>query len=666
MHKLNPIANSQLLGFARQPMLSLFLKSRVALLCLATLIPLFAATSATAAEVNITRNQLPVVLGQYLDIYEDPSSELGIEDILTSDIPWRRSNQAVPTLGLTSSAHWFYLEITTREFISESLVLSVNTSVLDRLDFFFARGDTVVSQSVAGDTVPFSEIDQPYRIPIIPFNLAPIGETTRVFIKAQSTSGIELPLKLSTMGTVASEQQSQLTFFGAFFSMFIISFCICGAYYYNMKDKEFLGYMSFFAFAIPFFLTQTGMGRVWFWGEYGELNNRVAYLSAAGLIVSMSLLGQAMSLKIPYKAQVNLVLRYVGYLMLPVGLYFLLAPINSVSSDTVLSIMILGFVMALSIFAISGITAAQGSRSALYLFASWALIILAYLSMLTYRLTLIERPDTAMMVAEGLMILACAALLLSMFEYVRAKNQELNQFKVETQAKGDFLRNVSREFLTPVHLILANSKRLLAAQSSSLDKATVEHMNTVIKQSDHLHNLINDLLEMAELESDSFEPEFELVEMSHFLNEVRDMLLPSAMEKGLEFDTTYASANLLVQTDISRLQHALINVITNAIKFTDHGKIVLGYKAVYFRRRLGIEIFISDTGRGMSAEFQRRMFDEFSREDAISEKDPEGTGLGLVIVKRMIEKLGGEISFESSKGEGSQFFIRLPLRNQPA
>lgn len=631
----------------------------------ALLLFLFVA-NANAAEVNITRNQLPVVLGQYLDIYEDFSAELSIDDVLARELPWQRSTETIPTLGITTSAIWFYLEITTRELINESLVLSVDSSVLDRLDFYFVRNNAVISQSTAGDTVPFSEIALPYRIPIIPFNLAPVGETTRVFIRARSTSGIEMPLTLSTMGTVAADQQSQLTFFGAFFSMFIISLCICGAYYYNMKDREFLGYMSFFAFAIPFFLTQTGMGRVWFWGDYADLNNRVAYLSAAGLIVSMSLLGQAMSLKIPYKAQVNLVLRYVGYLMLPVGLYFMFAPIASITSETVLSILVLGFVMAMSIFVISGITASQGSRSALYLFISWSMIILAYLSMLTYRLTLMERIETAMLIAEGLMILACASLLLSMFEYVRAKNQELNQFKVETQAKGDFLRNVSREFLTPVHLILANSKRLLAAQSSKLDDATIQHMNTVIKQSDHLHNLINDLLEMAELESDSFEPEFELVEMSHFLNEVRDMLLPSAMEKGLEFETSYASANLLVQTDISRLQHALINIITNAIKFTDHGKIVLGYKAVYFRRRLGIEIFINDTGRGMSKEFQNRMFDEFTREDAISEKDPEGTGLGLVIVKRMIEKLGGQISFESSKGEGSQFFIRLPLRDQPA
>ena len=326
--------------------------------------------------------------------------------------------------------------------------------------------------------------------------------------------------------------------------------------------------------------------------------------------------------------------------------------------------MAIGLLVSFSVFVMTVFAAIQGSRSAIYLVCSWLLIVLAYLSWLVYKLEFIERSAISSVFGEALIVLAALMVLFSLTEFVRSKNEEFVEARLETKAKGDFLRNVSREFLTPVHLILANSKRLLAAQSNKLDEGTRQHMGTVIKQSDHLHNLINDLLEMAELESESFEPEFELVEMSHFLNEVKDMMLPSAMEKELALSTDFASANLLVQTDKSRLQHALVNLITNAIKYTDKGEIVLGYKAVYFKRRLGIEIFIRDTGRGMSEEFQARMFQEFAKEDPGSEKDPQGTGLGLVIVKRMIEKLGGEISFESEKDSGSEFFIRLPLREQ--
>ena len=282
--------------------------------------------------------------------------------------------------------------------------------------------------------------------------------------------------------------------------------------------------------------------------------------------------------------------------------------------------------------------------------------------MLVYKFAIIERAPTSSLVAETFAVGAVAFLLIAVAEFVRSKSGELVDARAETKAKADFLKNVSREFLTPVHLILANSKRLIAVQSDKLDDPTRQHMTTVIKQSNHLHNLINDWLEMAELESDSFEPEFELVEMSQFLGGIRNTMSPSIMEKGLQLETEFASANLLVQTDKSRLQHILISIITNAIKFTEKGSILLAYRAIYFQNRLGIEISIEDTGRGMSEEFQQVLFREFSREEEESEKDPQGTGLGLVIVKRMVEKLGGEITFESQRDAGSRFHIRLPLR----
>lgn len=619
---------------------------------------------AQSAELNITRNQLPVTLGQYLDIFEDDSGELGIEDILAANPDWQRSTESIPTMGLSPSAFWFHVEITSRAPIVEQLVLGIDSAVMDRVEFYIVHDNELVQRSVAGDAVPFSEIEIPYRIPVVRVDLAGPGQATDIYIRAVSTSGVEMPLVLTTMNLLAQEHQTHLTFFGAFFAFFFISLCVCAVFYFNMRDKEFLGYTLFFASAIPFFLTQTGMGRVWFWGESATANNRIAYITAIFLVIAMCQLGRALSLRTRYKDSVDLVLRYISYLMLPIGLYLLLAPLALITADTIQMVMFLGLSVALCIVVISGLTAAQGSRSALYLFCSWSLVILAYATMLVYKFTLMERTAVSAIIGESLMLIAAFMLLMSLFEFVRSKNEEMNQIQMETRAKGDFLRNVSREFLTPVHLILANSKRLLASQSSQLDEATHQHINTVIKQSDHLHNLINDLLEMAELESDSFEPEFELVEMTHFLNEVRNMLLPSAMEKDLDFKTEFASANLLIQTDIARLQHALVNIVTNAIKYTDKGEIKMGYKAIYFRRRLGIEIFIADTGRGMSEEFKRRMFQEFAREYPGSEKEPEGTGLGMVIVKRMIEKLGGEISFESSQGSGSQFFIRLPLRVQ--
>jgi signal transduction histidine kinase len=301
--------------------------------------------------------------------------------------------------------------------------------------------------------------------------------------------------------------------------------------------------------------------------------------------------------------------------MIPFGLYYLIVPFDQINSDNVIPLKVIGLLVAFAVLVMASITAIQGSKVAIYLVTSWVLIILAYSTLLVYKFTIIERAPTSSLVAEAFADGAGVFLLMAVAEVVRSKSGELVDARAETKAKADFLKNVSREFLTPVHLILANSKRLMAVQSDKLDDPTRQHMTTVIKQSDHLHNLINDLLEMAELESDSFEPEFELVEMSQFLGDIRNTMSPSIMEKGLQLETEFASANLLVQTDKSRLQHILINIITNAIKFTEKGSILLAYRAFYFQSRLGIEISIEDTGRSMSEEFQQVLFREFSREE---------------------------------------------------
>lgn len=634
--------------------------SLLSFLCIAPL--LFLSQTGFGAELNVKRNQLPVTLGQYLDYYEDPSRLLTISDILSDDVAWERSLESIPTLGFSDSAHWFSINITSDELGGKELVLSTDSPNIDLIQFYIVRSDQSIESYDTGDTVPFSRQIARFRIPVLPFEMSASGDTTQVFMRVTSQSGIEIPLTLSTMHELASQQQSQIAFFGGFFVFFILCFSICWITYYFLRDKQFLGYTMFFGSSFMFFLALTGMGKVWFWGESVELSNRLSYISGAIMIISFCLLGQSLNLENRFRGRAIIVLRFIAYSMIPTILYFTVLPFDQISGSNLQTLMSLGLFVALIVFIMAGMAAAQGSRVAMYLFCTWTLLIIAYVSMLAYKLNIVEKSGPATLISELLVVLAAIMLLFALAEFVRSKNQEFALVRAETKAKGDFLRNVSREFLTPVHLILANSKRLLAAHSSELDTATHEHMTTVVKQSNHLHNLINDLLEMSEIESDNFEPEFELVEITALLNEAREMMMPAASEKGLSFETDYSSASLLVQTDKSRLQHVLLNLLTNAIKFTDKGKIEIGYKAVYYQRKLGIEIFVSDTGIGMSSEFKQKIFQEFAHEDDFSEINPTSTGLGMVIVKRIVEKLGGEITFESVKNNGSEFFIRLPLR----
>jgi len=644
LHKLSPI---------RPALTTLFLA--LAFLFLS-------ASFSSAAELSITQNQLPVNLGPYLDYFEDPDRAYTIEQMTSDSIKWQRSTQAIPTMGMSKSAHWFSIVLSGENMLDEGLVFALDSPVIDRVEFYFVDGDTVIRTSVVGDTIPLSQLDYPYRFPIVPFEIAEEGKYNKIIFRAVSSTGVEIPLTLTTVSLLAESQQSILVFNGALLMIFLFCFGITVILFNFTRDPLLFGVSLFFGAGAIFLLTQSGLGRIWFWPESIDANTRISLVASTCLVASICIVGRALQFENRYRDSANIVLRFLTYSMIPLGLYYLIVPLGQINSDNVIPIMVIGLLVMVAVLIMASITAIQGSKAAIYLVTAWVLIVLAYSSLLVYKFELIERATASPIIGAALAVAAVMFLLMAVAEFVRSKSDELVDARMETKAKTDFLKNVSREFLTPVHLILANSKRLMAAHSDKLDDPTKQHMATVIKQSDHLHNLINDLLEMAELESDSFEPEFELVEMTRFLGEIKNTMSPSIMEKGLQLETEFASSNLLVQTDKLRLQHVLINIITNAIKFTEKGSILLAYKAVYFQRRLGIEISIEDTGRGMSSEFQQILFREFSREEESSEKDPQGTGLGLVIVKRIVEKLGGEITFESQQNAGSRFHIKLPLR----
>ena len=618
-----------------------------------------------ATEISVAANQLPIALGQYLDYLEDTTGQLTIEQLLRNPqgYNWQRSRQNIPTLGISNSTHWFFLTIQPRG-LSETtaLALTIDSPIIDNIEVFTVQGNQVLSHTRLGDTVPLSQIDLPLRVPAMRLDGFSAVDDLHIYFRVASSSGIEFPLTIVELEQLLVEQQGELAYFGAFFAFLVLCIGLSAVIFWYLRDSLFLAITLFFVFGFAFFLCLTGMGRLWFWGESTELNTRIVFVSGAMLIFSFALIGRKLDLKSRLQDSINLVLRILAFGMLAVAAYFLLIPFEKLSRETILPLMIMGAVIALVVMTMAGIAAVRGSRTAIYLFLSWALMLLSYLLTLFYKFSIIERTTLITTFGQACFVIAALLLLASLGEFIRNKSEDYQSARSDARAKTDFLRNVSKEILTPVHLVLANSKRLLSSSPEIQDEKTRGHIATIIKQSNYLHTLINDLLEMAELESDSFEPAFELVEMSRFLNETRDMARKTAEEKGLTLTSNYSSANLLLQTDRARLQHVLLKLISNAIRFTDKGSVTLSYKAIYFQRHLGIEISVKDTGQGMSEEFKQQLFHEFSREHPAPELEPEGTGLGLVIVKRMLEKLGGEIHFESRLTRGTEFIIRLPLR----
>ncbi|PIE43021.1 MAG: histidine kinase [Gammaproteobacteria bacterium] len=228
--------------------------------------------------------------------------------------------------------------------------------------------------------------------------------------------------------------------------------------------------------------------------------------------------------------------------------------------------------------------------------------------------------------------------------------------EASANAKTQFLANMSHEIRTPLTAIIGYSESMLDDTMSEKEKKF--SLNTVIRSGKHLLELINDILDYSKIDANKLEVEIVPVSIIEILDEAKDYLRPRAQKKGLEFVVQYEfplPENIL--TDPTRLKQILINLCSNAIKFTDRGSIRINIRCD--RDDEKIYIRVADTGIGLKPEQMSRLFNPFAQAAPSIAREYGGTGLGLNISKRLAELLGGTIRASSTYGQGSEFEVSI-------
>lgn len=222
--------------------------------------------------------------------------------------------------------------------------------------------------------------------------------------------------------------------------------------------------------------------------------------------------------------------------------------------------------------------------------------------------------------------------------------------------KAAFLNNLPHEIRTPLNAIVGFSTLLNEPGHDIEDQ--LEFRDIITHSSDHLLEIVDDVLEISKIEAKIVRILRKEVNLSRMLQRVYDRFRPAADEKKilLRYDARMDEKEIIINTDGYKLFQSLTNLLSNAVKFTLAGKVEFG-----FRIKEGmIEFYVSDTGIGIGLEHQPNIFKPFYQSESSSTKRHEGTGLGLAIAKAYIELLGGDIWFNSEPGEGSVFCFNIP------
>ena len=245
------------------------------------------------------------------------------------------------------------------------------------------------------------------------------------------------------------------------------------------------------------------------------------------------------------------------------------------------------------------------------------------------------------------------ARLFAEAEQARAEAERANR------AKSAFLASISHELRTPLNAIVGFTGTLLMRLPGPLTVDQERQLTTIQRSSRHLLMLINDLLDLARIESGRAELRLAPVPCQELLAEVVASLRPLADVKQLGLYTRMPDAHIHIQSDGRALRQIVINLVNNAVKFTDEGEVTV----VLERRNHQVFISVTDTGIGIRPEDQARLFQEFGRADTAEVRSREGTGLGLRISRKLAELLGGTIELVSEFGEGSTFTLVLPVEH---
>jgi Amt family ammonium transporter len=240
---------------------------------------------------------------------------------------------------------------------------------------------------------------------------------------------------------------------------------------------------------------------------------------------------------------------------------------------------------------------------------------------------------------------------------IRELRKAKKRAEAATRAKSEFLANMSHEIRTPMTAIQGFTELLLEEG----DLGRIEQLHTLKRNGQHMMQILSDILDIAKIEAGKIEVERLPVSPSEVVADVTAVMRNAATEKEIGFDVAYiGKIPAMVQTDPTRLRQVLMNLVGNAIKFTERGGVRVVTQLIQGEgEEPTLRFAVSDTGAGLSPEAQEKIFQSFEQADASTTRQFGGSGLGLAISRQLARLLGGDIALESIEGQGSTFTLTI-------
>lgn len=657
---------------------------------LAALLGLASVATADDATLTLTSDRPYDILGPHMHLLEDPARNLTIHQVTSEPyqsrfVPYAKDS---PSFGFTESAFWYRTLLINPTPEPQEIVIEETTPYIDSIQLFIPDPDAPEGFDVrhVGDKKPFKDREINHNFFLFKLTLQP-HQQLPLFIRVESRAAVITPFTFWKAEAFETHSQNVSFAYGIFFGILAVFFVFSAYLCLRLHDRVYLYYALFIGSIALTIATSQGLSYKYLWPDSLWLAERmqvvcISLFQLFGVLFARKFLATKTTLPRMNRALLLLAALHVVI----IGASFLLNDVIPLAKLTLLAVQFYAPVLLLSGF----LALRQGNRSARFYLLAWSssligssLTSLTLFNVLPYHFLLLNAISIGFLFDIAFLSFALADRIFVMrqerdqaqklaHEALQNANENLErevarrtrelaaakqQAELANQAKTKFLSHMSHELRTPLIGIIGFSELLASDSKSPLTPDQAHNAKVIYDSGIHLKGLIDDILDISIIESDRIAVQTEPVSFHEVLAEALAIVLPMAAERGTELhNRTGQEGQYLVAADRLRLRQVVLNLLTNAIKYTPRE----GHVAVELAARAdAVQLTVTDDGPGIPPEKHAMIFEPFSRlQDGT--KAIEGVGIGLALSRKLVELMHGRLFVESAVGQGATFCIELP------